>query len=251
MKLYIAGPMSGHTHWNFPAFYQAEAELESLGYETVNPARVDEDLGLVKVDRHEGRILGVLLDHSFTWKGAIERDLEIIDECDGIYLLNGWEDSLGARIERDHAIATDKLVLTDMSVPKATKVADVRWIDDDDGETNPKDLVGRSKPQLHLVPPPALLRMAKVMELGAAKYGPYNWREKAVGYTTYVSAALRHLLAALDGQDIDPESGQSHLAHVASCMAILLDADECGALIDDRHTPGPTADLLEELKSDG
>jgi hypothetical protein len=37
-----------------------------------------------------------------------------------------------------------------------------------------------------------------------------------------------------DGQDIDPESGQSHLAHVRANMGILLDAEANGCLQDDR-----------------
>lgn len=110
--------------------------------------------------------------------------------------------------------------------------------------TNPKDLVGEKKAPLHLVPGPALLRMARVMELGAKKYGPYNWRQHPVRLTIYLAAAQRHILADLDGETIDPESGQPHRAHAMACMAILLDAEATGNLIDDRPTPGVTADMI-------
>lgn len=113
--------------------------------------------------------------------------------------------------------------------------------------TNPKDLQGEKKPAIHLVPPVAVTHMAKVMELGARKYGPYNWREKAVRSTVYVSAAMRHLAQYLDGEDLDPESGQPHVAHVAACMAILLDAIGLGNLIDDRPLPGPAPKVIREL----
>jgi hypothetical protein len=112
---------------------------------------------------------------------------------------------------------------------------------------NPKDAVGATKPQLHLVPPSALIHMAKVFELGAKKYGPYNWRGNAVNMTVYISAAMRHLVSMLDGQTIDPESGEPHAAHVADCMAILMDAGDTGNLIDDRPKPGPAADLIAQL----
>lgn len=114
-------------------------------------------------------------------------------------------------------------------------------------ETNPKDLIGAKKPQLHLFPPAALVIGAKVMELGAAKYGPMNWRTKKVRLTVYVSAAMRHLLSSLDGEEVDPESGQSHVAHAMACCAILLDAAATGNLLDDRPTPGAAGRLIVEL----
>lgn len=112
---------------------------------------------------------------------------------------------------------------------------------------NPKDRLGLKKPPLRLVPPAALLYMAKVMGLGAAKYGPYNWRQKKVRYTVYLEAAMRHILSALDGEEIDPESGQPHVAHAAACMAIVLDAKATGNLVDDRPTPGVAAKLIAEM----
>lgn len=113
--------------------------------------------------------------------------------------------------------------------------------------TNPKDLIGLKKPPLRFVPAAALLYVSRVMALGAAKYGPYNWRTKAVRRTVYLEAAMRHLLQALDGEDVDPESGMPHEAHAAACMAILLDAKAHGNLIDDRFTPGPAAQVIAEL----
>lgn len=125
-----------------------------------------------------------------------------------------------------------------------------RRLADDPDTTNPKDLQGQKKPQLHLVPPVALLHMAKVMELGASKYGPYNWREKAVRSTVYVSAAMRHLSQYLDGEDVDPESGQPHIAHVAACMSILMDAIGLGNIIDDRPEAGPAPRVIRDMTAD-
>jgi len=99
---------------------------------------------------------------------------------------------------------------------------------------NPKDLAGRAKPPLHLVPLSALLPVAEVMRLGASKYGPHNWRDQPIGHTPYISAIMRHAIAYAGGESIDPESGQSHLAHIASGALILLDAVQAGTAKDDR-----------------
>ncbi|MGC1276552.1 MAG: dATP/dGTP diphosphohydrolase domain-containing protein [Planctomycetaceae bacterium] len=110
---------------------------------------------------------------------------------------------------------------------------------------NPKDRIGQFKPPLHLVPPAAEVLEAVVMGLGARKYGPFNWRTADVRATVYVAAAKRHLAQWLDGQDDDPESGVSHLAHARACLGILLDASATGHLIDDRPEPGAASALIE------
>ena len=112
---------------------------------------------------------------------------------------------------------------------------------------NPKHAAGSVKAPLHLVPGSALVYEALVFELGAKKYGPYNWRDTAVVRSIYLDAAMRHLLALMDGQDIDEESGQPHEAHIRACMAIIIDARELGKLIDDRNTLGPVPSVLRKF----
>jgi hypothetical protein len=53
-------------------------------------------------------------------------------------------------------------------------------------------------------------------------------------------------MAWWDGQDLDPMTGLSHLAHVAANMCILLDADSGPWLQDDR----PLAGFANEYISD-
>lgn len=113
--------------------------------------------------------------------------------------------------------------------------------------TNPKDRLGVKKPRISLIPPAGMLYEARVMALGAEKYGAFNWRDNAVNLTVYLEAAMRHILAKLDGEDFDPESGEPHEAHVRSCMGILLDAMATGNLIDDRPKPGAAARLIAEM----
>jgi hypothetical protein len=73
---------------------------------------------------------------------------------------------------------------------------------------------------------------------GAAKYGRMNWRATPVRASIYVDAAKRHINAWLDGEDLDPDSGLPHLGHAIACIAILIDAEAAGTLIDDRNFNG-------------
>lgn len=107
---------------------------------------------------------------------------------------------------------------------------------------DPKGAIGATKVPLGLIPPHAMEQTAWVHKLGADKYGAWNWRETGVCASTYVNAILRHLNAWRDGEDLDPESGISHLAHVACSANILMDAGYCGKLQDDRNK---SADALE------
>lgn len=113
------------------------------------------------------------------------------------------------------------------------------------GLTDPKGEAGKLKCPLHLLPPTAMSQTAWVLALGAHKYGPWNWRGSKVEAMTYVGAIMRHLSAWTSGEDLDPESGKSHLAHIAAGCSILMDATHVGNLIDNRphqlfpKTPNP------------
>lgn len=101
---------------------------------------------------------------------------------------------------------------------------------------NPKKAFGSLKPCAHYAPMSVMPAVYRVFELGAKKYGLKNWRKQPVDVSTYYSAAHRHLLEFFEGGvDIDPESGQSHLAHVIACCMIVMDGMICGKLIDDRN----------------
>lgn len=114
------------------------------------------------------------------------------------------------------------------------------------GNTNPKKRFGNAKPPMHLIPPVAAIEEAVVMGLGAAKYGAYNWLENHVDASTYIAAIERHLKSWQTGEDRDPESGASHLAHIRCCCAILMDSQAAGILVDDR--PKGAASAAEAIK---
>jgi len=99
---------------------------------------------------------------------------------------------------------------------------------------NPKTRAGRLKTPLRFLIPHIARAEAEVFKLGAEKYGPFNWRNEPISASVYYEAALRHLFQWWEGEDIDPESGQTHLAHVRACMAIIMDAAKGDTLQDDR-----------------
>ncbi len=109
---------------------------------------------------------------------------------------------------------------------------------------NPKTPFGLAKPGLTNVPFAPLFEVGRVMEHGAAKYGPMNWRDDPVTASTYINAALRHIMSAWDGQPIDPETGCANLAHAVACLLIVMDADMCGTLTVDTPKPGKTGQAI-------
>jgi hypothetical protein len=115
---------------------------------------------------------------------------------------------------------------------------------------NPKQRFGDLKVPLGLVPSSAMVYAGLGHQDGAEKYGPFNWRETGVEFMTYAHAILRHLYRVIDGEWIDPESGKPHLGHLLASTNIVIDAYECGMLIDNRPNEGPAGDLLDEWKKE-
>lgn len=110
-------------------------------------------------------------------------------------------------------------------------------------DNNPKTALGILKVPLHLVPPSAKHYLALAFKDGAAKYGPYNWRDKTVSSSVYVAAAARHMDAWWDGEEVSSDAKVHHLAHAMACLAIILDAQTVGKLNDDRPTQGAASQL--------
>lgn len=86
---------------------------------------------------------------------------------------------------------------------------------------------------VHLLPVRALEEITKVLDFGAKKYAPNNWR-RVDRRSRYYSAALRHLFAYWRGEDFDPESGLRHLAHAGCCVMFLLSCEVENLGADDR-----------------
>lgn len=77
-----------------------------------------------------------------------------------------------------------------------------------------------------LIPWEPMEEIARVMEFGAQKYESHSW-QKVKPFSRYLSAAFRHLLAYMKGEQIDPESGLHHLAHCAvNCLFLIWGDDQ-------------------------
>jgi hypothetical protein len=85
----------------------------------------------------------------------------------------------------------------------------------------------------HLLPPGPLLEIAEILDFGAKKYDAWNW-SKGIKYSRVYAATLRHLWAWYRGEDNDPETGKSHLAHAGCCILFLLQYVRTRRSYDDR-----------------
>jgi Domain of unknown function (DUF4406) len=83
-RIYIAGPMTGHPYFNYPAFNREADRLRALGYQVENPAENPEP-------------------PCKTWTGYMRMALAQLVKCDAIVLLPKWEMSRGALLE--HKVA--------------------------------------------------------------------------------------------------------------------------------------------------
>lgn len=73
-----------------------------------------------------------------------------------------------------------------------------------------------------LLPWEAINAVVEVLEYGAKKYAPDNWRKVPYPKVRYSDAAMRHLVAWGQGERRDPESGLHHLAHAVCCLLFAL-----------------------------
>ena len=100
MKIYISGPI---TYSNDPTQFDRVKELLSnLGYDSLNPKDVpacpDRSCTLLPHEVQKG------FEHS--WACYLKHDLAaMLTECDTILMMDGWQDSHGARLEMATAAA--------------------------------------------------------------------------------------------------------------------------------------------------
>ncbi|WP_238158656.1 DUF4406 domain-containing protein [Trabulsiella odontotermitis] len=82
--IFISGPMTGYEDYNRAAFNAAAKELVNQGYTVLNAAVLPDGL------EHEQ---------------YMQICLAMLQQADAIYILAGWENSVGARREVEHASA--------------------------------------------------------------------------------------------------------------------------------------------------
>lgn len=89
--------MRGLPQFNYPAFHRAEIHLRTLGFKVVNPATMGDVYGTPEEINADKKLLAQLIND----------ELREVAKCDAIYLLRGWEKSVGARRELALALQLD------------------------------------------------------------------------------------------------------------------------------------------------
>lgn len=88
---------------------------------------------------------------------------------------------------------------------------------------------GSKLARFSLIPPDFLWALAEHYGLGARKYADRNW-ERGYKWSLSVDALLRHLMAWLNGESNDAETGSSHLIAVAwhACALFVFERRQLG-----------------------
>lgn len=89
------------------------------------------------------------------------------------------------------------------------------------------------KARIDLIAPEMLFGTADILAFGAAKYSERNW-EKGMSWSRPFGALMRHMWAWWSGEQIDPETGKSHLWHASCCLMFLIAFEARKSGTDDR-----------------
>lgn len=110
----------------------------------------------------------------------------------------------------------------------------------------------QEKPDMDLLSPYAIEKIAQVMTFGKKKYGANNWRNGIV-YSRLLAAVHRHLNAYRKGETFDPETGLSHISHALCGLMMISEFEETRPDLDDRYFKNPAIVKAtpEEIKKYG
>jgi len=90
LKVYLAGPMRGLPHLNFPMFDKVAAVLRKQGYKVITPAEISREMDGFNEETNK--------NVRPVWE-YLARDIELLRDCDLICFLRGWEQSTGSLAE--------------------------------------------------------------------------------------------------------------------------------------------------------
>lgn len=95
-KIYISGRITGVPRCEYHRQFSAKAAILKIrGYKIINPVALNEPLAM----------------QEFSYEDLMKVCYTYVDICDVIYMLEGWENSPGARLEHHRAVNAGKKVI--------------------------------------------------------------------------------------------------------------------------------------------
>lgn len=202
-RVYIAGPMRGIKWFNFPAFDAARDRLLKFGLSVISPADMDREIGFnpFEVEDAENYDWRDLKKVGFSLTDALDRDVEALKKCDGIYLLDGWESSKGAQAEK--AVAEWLGLIVVYQSEKRVASGELREENQSLGANGPKLRDGQTEvnaaggkqsfiaARFDCVPAICQRLLAQCLGFGARKYGKENWQK--IPIEDNLAHAINHL----------------------------------------------------------
>lgn len=92
-RVYLSGPITGIEGYK-RKFEGWKDQLVACGYDVVNPAELTSVIG-----------------ESFSYMEIMQIDLDLLQRCDCLAQMPGWELSRGCNIEYGYALGADKIIL--------------------------------------------------------------------------------------------------------------------------------------------
>ena len=90
MRIYLSGKITGREKEDYTRqFARAESFYKTGGFDVVNPVKIGEEV--------------LKINTKAEWQDFMIRDLEALRTCTHIVLLEGWEESKGAKMEKAEA----------------------------------------------------------------------------------------------------------------------------------------------------
>jgi len=102
-SIFISGPMTDIPEHNYPEFARVEEALQSMGWEVVNPVKFNQEYDHGDVEGWDW-----LATHPLDLRECFQKEWDAVRRCDAIFLLDGWQDSRGARAEVAEALKHNK-----------------------------------------------------------------------------------------------------------------------------------------------
>lgn len=120
----------------------------------------------------------------------------------------------------------------------------------DTKEVNPKDMAASTRLRFSVIPMNVVAEVGLGMTEGTGKYGRHNYRAAGARASVQYDAAMRHLNAWWEGEDIDAKSGLSHITKTITALVVLRDCQMRGIVTDDRPpASAPFMDSFNEISA--